>query len=70
MATADEPKLDDEDQDKPQPKMSMGLEVHTGPISQEPGREGSHIEQMLYKGRSMAVFTSGGDSSGNIKFFT
>ncbi|KAI1730629.1 phosphofructokinase domain-containing protein [Ditylenchus destructor] len=64
MATADEPKLDDEDHDKPQSKMSMGLEVHTGPISQEPGREGSHIEQMLYKGRSMAVFTSGGDSSG------
>lgn len=28
------------------------------------GREGSHIEHLLYKGISMAVFTSGGDSSG------
>jgi 6-phosphofructokinase 1 len=28
------------------------------------GKEGSDIERLLYKGRSMAVFTSGGDSQG------
>uniref|UniRef100_A0A1I7YBF3 ATP-dependent 6-phosphofructokinase n=1 Tax=Steinernema glaseri TaxID=37863 RepID=A0A1I7YBF3_9BILA len=28
------------------------------------GREGTDIERLLYKGRSMAVFTSGGDSQG------
>lgn len=28
------------------------------------GKEGADIERLLYKGRSMAVFTSGGDSQG------
>uniref|UniRef100_A0A914DK92 ATP-dependent 6-phosphofructokinase n=1 Tax=Acrobeloides nanus TaxID=290746 RepID=A0A914DK92_9BILA len=28
------------------------------------GREGADIQRLLYKGRAMAVFTSGGDSSG------
>jgi hypothetical protein len=31
----------------------------------ETGREGAEIQHMGYSGRSMAVFTSGGDSSGN-----
>ncbi len=34
------------------------------PIVPKEGKEGAHIESLLYKGRSMAVFTSGGDSSG------
>lgn len=34
----------------------------------ETGREGSNIEHLSYKGRSMAVFTSGGDSSGLINY--
>lgn len=66
MATSDDPKLADEDGDKPMAHRAsaLGLEVNTAPLSMAPGREGSHIEQMLYRGRSMAVFTSGGDSSG------
>lgn len=30
----------------------------------ETGREGAEMQHLAYKGRSMAVFTSGGDSSG------
>lgn len=30
----------------------------------EEGREGTEIQYHAYKGKSMAVFTSGGDSSG------
>lgn len=59
MATANEPRLAEAYVDKVDT-----LQVHALPLIQTPGREGSHIEHLLYKGCSMAVFTSGGDSSG------
>lgn len=40
------------------------MQSHELSLVQTLGREGSHIEHLLYKGSSMAVFTSGGDSSG------
>ncbi|KAE9548297.1 hypothetical protein FO519_008495 [Halicephalobus sp. NKZ332] len=38
--------------------------VRTDSIVPTVGREGSDIKRLIYKGRSMAVFTSGGDSQG------
>jgi hypothetical protein len=39
------------------------LQIQTTLIP-ETGREGAEIESLAYIGRSMGVFTSGGDSSG------
>lgn len=59
MATADEPRLAEPDADR-----IDSLQIQAHPIALTPGREGTHFEPGIYKGRSMAVFTSGGDSSG------
>lgn len=34
------------------------------PLSKEIGREGSFVSPKCYQGKSIAVFTSGGDSQG------
>ena len=44
------------------------LKIRQESIVPTMGKEGNDIERLLYKGRSMAVFTSGGDSQGIIHF--
>lgn len=52
------------------PERARRLNIRTDSIVPTAGREGADIERLLYQGRSMAVFTSGGDSQGlfNMKF--
>ncbi|KAH7723923.1 6-phosphofructokinaseliver type-like protein [Aphelenchoides avenae] len=60
--TSDEPPVTDDAlgiQRDQAAKLQIAQEIAT-----QAGREGAHIEHNLYRGRSMAVFTSGGDSQG------
>lgn len=47
----------------------MGLSMKSEADQPLAGREGTSIAPQIYKGRTMAVFTSGGDASGTLFFF-
>lgn len=69
MATAEEPTLVEDESDKHTDmvntlSVNAGISKKAAQISLTPGREGTYIPPLYYRGRSMAVFTSGGDSSG------
>lgn len=73
MATSIEPSLAEEDLDKHLDiintlSVDAGISAKAAQISLTPGLEGTYIPPLYYRGRSMAVFTSGGDSSGNLFF--
>uniref|UniRef100_A0A915EQ10 Uncharacterized protein n=1 Tax=Ditylenchus dipsaci TaxID=166011 RepID=A0A915EQ10_9BILA len=60
MEKVDDIHLADQDLDKHDViQDAVCLQVHTGPLALTPGKEGTYIEHLLYKGRAMAVFTSG-----------
>lgn len=46
--------------------MNQKLSMRSDSIVPSAGREGTSIVPQIYRGRTMAVFTSGGDASGNI----
>uniref|UniRef100_A0A7E4W9K3 ATP-dependent 6-phosphofructokinase n=1 Tax=Panagrellus redivivus TaxID=6233 RepID=A0A7E4W9K3_PANRE len=46
------------------PEVAKRFAIRSDSIVPTVGREGTEIERLLYRGRSMAVFTSGGDSQG------
>lgn len=47
----------------------MKFLVQSDSIVPSAGREGTSIAPQIYKGRTMAVFTSGGDASGTFTIF-
>lgn len=61
-----DPKLSDQDSDKQADFAANNstLSATAAHIELTPGREGAYISPLFYRGKTMAVFTSGGDSSG------
>lgn len=61
---AEEPPFKSIDEEQLQNATAAKFNIGTAPIVPITGREGDELKPMSYAGRAMAVFTSGGDSSG------